>query len=298
MPARFDPSFSFRHHSVKLALASLIPGIVIALVTFTVQAWWAKPDSTARQDVATAQPTPRVDPNGYIRRGLLRPQLRGALHALGDRLEKPGKERLTLVGTLRRQGSPQASPFRLFLELPHRMRLEEQGAQPRVIGFDGSNGWVLGAVLNNADREMIETLVSDSADHFFLAQAQGLATRALGPRFRLDDGTTPNYTGPFYDIYQLGDRIGIGSALRAQPKLFFFNSDTLLLERVRYQIERNGSPVKVEMQISGWQRSSGQQIQTSIVRLEGGTPVLTITVTSAIISQRQNDGIFSPPQMP
>ncbi len=96
------------------------------------------------------------------------------------------------------------------------MRLEEQGSQPRVIGFDGSNGWVLCAVLSNADREVIETLLFDSADHFFLAQTQGFATRALGPRLRLDDGRTPNYTGPFYDIYQVGDRIGIGPAVQAQ----------------------------------------------------------------------------------
>jgi hypothetical protein len=295
MPAWLNSSASSRRHSAKLALALLMAVSVVALVTFTARAWWAKPSSTARQDAAIAQPTPRADPNGYIRRGLLRPQLRDALQALGDRLERPGRERLTLVGTLRRQGGPQAIPFRLFLELPHRMRLEEQGSQPRVIGFDGSNGWVLGAVLSNADREMIETLVFDSADHFFLAQTQGFATRALGPRFRLDDGKTPNYTGPFYDIYQVGDRIGIGSAVRGQPKLFFFNSDTLLLERVRYQIERNGSPVKVEVQISNWQRSSGQQIQTSIARLEGGAPILTMTVASAVVSQKQNDGIFNPP---
>ena len=57
--------------------------------------------------------------------------------------------------------------------------------------------------LSGDDQETIETLVFDSADNFFLGQMQGVATRMLGSRFRLDDGTTANYAGPFYDIYQI-----------------------------------------------------------------------------------------------
>ena len=32
---------------------------------------------------------------------------------------------------------------------------------------------------------------------------RGAATSFLGSNFRLDDGSTPNYTGPFYDISEV-----------------------------------------------------------------------------------------------
>jgi hypothetical protein len=284
---------STRLRRAKPVLAALTVVIVITLVALAARAWRVKTGAPANRDSVALQPTPSV--SSYVRRARLGPRLGEALRLLGDRLEKPGKERLTLVGTLRRQNNQQAIPFRLFLELPRRMRLEEQGAQARVIGFDGREGWALGAALSAAERETIETLVFDSVEGFFLGQMQGFATRDLGTRFRLDDGRTPNYRGPFYDIYQVSDRIGSGAARRVQHKLFYFNSDTLNLERVRYQIERNSRTVKVEVQLGGWQRANGQRLQSSITRLEDGAPVLTLAIASAVLSQRQNDGIFNRP---
>src|SRR4051812_20050552 len=43
----------------------------------------------------------RVKRSDYVRRGQLSPRLALNLSALGNRLDKPGKERLTLMGTLR-----------------------------------------------------------------------------------------------------------------------------------------------------------------------------------------------------
>jgi hypothetical protein len=300
MSARFDlsalPRLS-RRRSAKFVLAVLALVIAIALVTFTSRAWRAKKGLSIKQDAAAAQPTPLPpNANSHVRRARLWPRLRDALNVLGDRLEKPGKERLTLAGTLRRQNNSQAIPFRLFLELPRRMRLEEHGAQPRVSGFDGSEGWALGAALSDADQEMIETLVFDSADQFFISQTQGGATRALGQRFRLDDGATPNYTGPFYNIYELQDHIPDKKETRAQTKLFYFNSETLLLERVRYQIERNGAPMNVEVRLSGWQKVNNQRIPGSITRLENDTQTLTLTINAVTFSPRATDGAFNKPQ--
>jgi hypothetical protein len=297
MFARFELSALSRRRSAKFVLAFLAAVVAISLVTFTARAWRDKKGSAAKQDVVAAQPTPpALNTNGYVSRARLWPQLRDALKAMGDRLEKPGKERLTLVGTLLRQNNSQAIPFRLFLELPRRMRLEEQGAQPRVSGFDGGEGWVLSADVSDADQEMIETLVFDSADQFFLARTQGFATRALGQRFRLDDGTTPNYTGPFYDIYQLQDRIPVQKEMRVQQKLFYFNSDTLLLERVRYQAERAGAAVSVEVRFSGWQKVNGQQIPGTITRLENDAQAFRLTINAVNFSPHATDSIFNKPQ--
>ena len=55
------------------------------------------------------QPNVRIGSGqAYVRRGLLSPKLALHLNALGDRLEKPGRERLTIIGELRLSTDSQA----------------------------------------------------------------------------------------------------------------------------------------------------------------------------------------------
>jgi hypothetical protein len=289
MFARFDLSPLSRRRSAKFILTFVMAVIAITAVTFTARAWRDKKGSASKQDAVAAQPTPALNAKGYVRRGLLWPQLRPMSKALGDRLERPGKERLVLIGALRRASKKSEDrPARLILEFPDRLRLEEQdGVTVYNNDFASSNG-----VLERNERDEVESLLFDFVDHFFASQMQGAATRFLGSRFRLDDGANPNYAGPFYELYQVTDRIAVEKDVREQQKFYFFNSDTLLLERVRYQIERGGEPVEVEVLIGGWRKVDGQQMPGAITRTEGGAPVLSLSITSAAIGGRQNDGIF------
>src|SRR5258708_19466534 len=59
----------------------------------------------------------------YVRVAQVWPQLRWHLKTLGDRMEKPGKERITIAGTIKRAGDAQALPMSLTLEFPHPLRL-------------------------------------------------------------------------------------------------------------------------------------------------------------------------------
>lgn len=80
-----------------------------------------------------AGPAPPVAQGGsptisYIQCGRLRPPLCNALNAVGSRFEKPGKERLTISGTLTAlsaAGTSVVLNVRLITEYPHKMRLEE-----------------------------------------------------------------------------------------------------------------------------------------------------------------------------
>jgi hypothetical protein len=223
--------------------------------------------------------------------------LRGVLNALGDRLEKPGKESLTIIGSLTRRNAASIAPFRLITELPNRMRLEEGvGPQRRVIGYDEEGEWAIGKNFDDADMEAVESLAFDTPERLLYGQMDGLAYRFLGERFRLDDGATKNYRSGFYDIYQVTDRIKIGSEIRERNKLFYVNSDTLLPERVRYQITRAGAKVDVEVIAASWQKVDGQQTPGLITRLENGKPVLTLKATSVAIGPRLPDGLFNNPQ--
>jgi hypothetical protein len=104
------------------------------------------------------------------------------LKAMGDRLEKPGTERLTLTGTLTRTNDPQTQAIVAVLEFPDRLRLTiQKGAENRVITFDKEQPKAAANSLNTADGDVVETLVYDTAEHFFATQMQGMATRFWVP---------------------------------------------------------------------------------------------------------------------
>ena len=243
-------------------------------------------------------PTPTVQNVGnaikgnrkeYVNRGALTPRLARHLNALGNRLENPGKERLMLTGVLRLTADSQPREVAAILEFPDRLRLVIQnGPQSRLITFDGeaSKGQAAPDEL-----DLVETVAYDSAEHFFAAQLQGRAMRFLGSRFRTDDGSTADYDGPYFEIYKIADQIRASGQERA-AKLYYFNSDTLLLERVSYVINRDGSEVSVETKLSEWSSAEGQQVARRLERFENGRSVFVLNIHSAQFGRRADDGMF------
>ena len=277
---------------LALGLLLYCAGQKLALSSKTVASSSPKNRTTTGAPENSQATSPKAQ---LVRRSQLWPQLRDILNMLGDRFEKSGKERLTMVGTLSRlSGSQtQTTAFRLITEFPGRMRLDEQaGTQTRIIAFNGQDARRVGGSVSRSDEDTIETLVFDSVDHFFDGQMGGVPTRFLGYRFRLDDGTTTNYVGPFYDIYQIADQVRIGPSVRTQPKLCYFNSKSLLLEEVHYSISRDGVPIDVEIQIRDWSTLNDQRFPAYIARIENGQPVLTLTITSAVLGPQVDDAIF------
>jgi hypothetical protein len=222
----------------------------------------------------------------YVNRGLVSPRLASNLNALGNRLERPGKERLTLMGSLRTGG--ETREVAATLEFPDKLRLAVNGPHSRVIAFDGEQTKVSAAA---GELDLIETLAYDSAEHFFAARMQGKAMRFLGARFRTDDGSSPNYTGPYFDIYKIADQVQ-ASGQERPAKLYHFNSDTLLLERVTYVINRGGAEISVETKLSDWRGAEGQQVARRIERFENGNSVFVLSVRSVHFGGRADDGLF------
>lgn len=217
----------------------------------------------------------------YIRASALPPKLVWHLKAMGDRLEKPGRERLTVTGTLTRANDSQPAEVTAVSEFPDRLHLTIQnGNQTRIITFDGDQ--TTESSLDTAEQDLIETLVYGTAEHFFNTQMQGMATRLLGSRFLLHRGSTADYNGPSYDVYKVAEQ-------GERVKLYYFNSDTLLLERVTYDITRNGSTVKVEERLGDWTKEDGQQVARRIERLENGESVFVLTVRTARFGEHADD---------
>ncbi len=254
---------------------------------------WLRPTKPKPAAAQNPQAGTNTNRGVYVRRGSLHPQLIGNLNALGGRLEKPGKERLTVTGSFQRAGDPQPSILSAVFEFPDRLRLTAQnGVQTRVLTFDGQNAGAVGDSLTAPERDLIETLVCDTAEHFFSMRMLGQPMRFLGSRFTIDNRLSADYTGPYYDIYQIGDLIKPSPDQRQQAKTYYFNSDTLLLERVRYKIKSGGSEVLVEVLISDWRKAQTDQIARRIERIENGKSVFVLTLGSVDLSTRLDDGIF------
>lgn len=273
----------------------LMASVVLTAITIAASAGLRGPktsDTKITSSHIMAHP-PGSGRGAYVRRSFMLPKLGWALNALGDRLEKPGRERLSAIGTLSRADLP-AEEVRVIWEFPDRLRLTRQrGNQTRVIAFDGDQVKAGGNPLDEPEQDLLETLVYGSAEHFFATQMQGMATRFLGSRFRIDDGSAADYSGPYYDVYKVEDQVNTSTDQRQQLKFYYFNSDTLLLERVTYEITRNGSTVKVEERLSDWTREQGQRIVRRIERLENGQSVFVLSVGSADLSPSINDGVFA-----
>jgi hypothetical protein len=215
-------------------------------------------------------------PHAYLRPGALWPQLRWNLRALGDRLETPGKEQITASGVVSQPRGGGSGTFILAMEAPRRITFSTAtGLQSRITNFDATpDSWTR---LSDSDRSLVETLLFDSAEGFFLDHVNGAVTRALGSRFKIDESTPER----FYDLYAVIPRHQFTSAKPSSAKLFWFNSDTRLLELVTYEIERNGESVKVEVKLGNWDTIQGQKVARRIERRENGASVLTIQLDIA-----------------
>lgn len=222
------------------------------------------------------------------------------LEIMGDRLQVVGKERLDLVAVLTRAGqSPVA--VRILWEFPGKVRIEKrledkEEAKKDLLVYDGENVGKGSGTAGKDDQDLIEMLVYDSVEGFFIGQLEGFATRLLGSRYhRIDEAGNP--VGPDYDIYEVINQVRVPGRPLKQRKLYYFNSDTALLEKVRYRLAGGlgRSEVKVSVEIGKWGEVYKQLIPTEVVRYENGVEVVKLEIQEAGIGAAAKDGSFKLP---
>jgi hypothetical protein len=275
-----------------LVLSAGLATTALALVSasnYTIAKSTIAPSSQPRQ----TEPAIAL-PHEQLRSRSLMSPLRAPLAALGDRLEKPGKERIGLTGTQLRAGSQQATAFAVVWERPGRLRLEEYGSRQRLAIFDGQ-AVSRSSPAETSDDALLETLLYDSAEHFFVSQMQGSATRFLGERFRLIEDSETEHEGPFYDLFEVTEQVLVGGEVREQSRQYFFNCDTHLLDLVRYEVLRGSEVIRVEVRLEKWQQVNGQRFPERIVRVENDVPKFTLdlNLNSVTVNPKANDGLFT-----
>jgi hypothetical protein len=219
------------------------------------------------------------------------PTLREPFRKMAARLEEPNAEQIIFTGLLSRLKSKQTDPIpvRVILGRANQLRIEE-GNKATI--YDGSRLTRGSETLTEDDADEAETLLLDSPERLFIGQVSGNAMFQLGSRFRTDDGSAPNYTGPYYDIYDMAEGLNISAKSPSEnikaltTKRYYINSYTSLIERIIYIRRREGRVQNVEINLGDYRAVGNQQSPFSIIRIEDGSPALEFKVNSATLVKR------------
>jgi len=200
--------------------------------------------------------------------------------ALGNRLQKPGNERITLTGVL--TDSTGSSQVQIVLELGGKLSITWLGKGAQKVVFNGTNASGASAVAIGND--LLEALSDDLPETVMSQVATGTGSRMLGQKF-------PNPGGGFCDYFDVPT---LGRAVKKQApvtKRYCFDSQVGLLRSVRYL----GSTNQLTMtQFGNWATISGQAVAGSIVRQVGGVQVFSFQAQNAVVSGATTDSTFLP----
>jgi len=236
--------------------------------------------------VATAL---KLAPSSYLTPTAVPPNAQIYFRAIGNRLQVPGNERMTLTGTTTDQHGTGAAV--LVWQLPGNVSLTRQAAPSAPLDYTPGGGVVNASALAQSDQDILEDLSSGTHEAFLYSFTLKVGHRMLGTSFRTDNGKTPNYTGPYYDIYEFfGPVAAANNAVR--QKWFYFDGATGRLTKVRYLVNRNGADLTVEDQYSNWTTQNGLPSPGQIVRTENGTAVFTFKAALAAFGPALNDSVF------
>lgn len=232
------------------------------------------------QMVTTATPAPVTAVGPYVTPAQLPPTLLRQFFALGDRLMKPGNERVTLTGTLTTANGTSGTV--IVLELGGKLNVTWPGLSAARVVFDGTTPSVVGNVLNSND--LLEAFVDDLPDTLMLAVTKGTSPRLLGQRY-----TTP--AGGFCDYYDVATYGQTNKQSKPLVKRYCFDSATSLLSSVRYITPSSQLTVT---QFDGWATVNKQAVPYTIIRTLGGTQSFRFQVQNAIVSPSVADKTFAP----
>jgi hypothetical protein len=189
--------------------------------------------------------------------------LRQVVDALGDRLHEKGKERVSLVGTIDRNGL--SAPITVVKESPGFLRIDLGGPAPKTI-VDNLDALVTSRAKEDDDVILAELFGSDSAEGFLQGMAGGGSLRKIGDSFVVAGVKGFGAQADIYDLY------APSTARDGKPHVqrqYLFDSETGLLSRVRYSTERSSQVIPVQVVLSDYQLISGYSFPGKVIRLEG-----------------------------
>jgi hypothetical protein len=227
------------------------------------------------------------NPPNYVSSFRLPSPTRKYVANFGKRIQTPGSERTVFAGTYTDKNSTGAAT--LIWQVPGNIQFRRPDSAP-VLTYSTAGGLLNAASIQSSDADVLESLLDDTAEAFFYGFGSNGGYRLLGQRFRADDGKTPDYQGPWYDVYEVNSTVKAQGAGTRRWKMYFFNSDTGRLAMTRYA---DGNKKAITTQFNNWTTINGESYPQQIVRLENGTTVFTFNIATATIGPAVADGLFS-----
>lgn len=237
----------------------------------------AQGNSNQRQDYISTSTMPRA----------CRPMILGS----GDRLTKPGKERLVVTGTLTSNGG--SASARIIWELPGKFRFEEIRAGGATVVFDGAQHRSSKGAITADEMNRLEALFEDTAESFLLAVHGGERFRLIGRGFMLAAEYDRNYQGPFLDLFELVTDTRARGEKVSRRKFYYFDSTTGALLLVRYIMRPQNQDVDVLTKLENHRLVNGALLPTRLIRIDNGSEVLRFEHATAALAGRVADSAFT-----
>ncbi len=215
--------------------------------------------------------------------------VRQVVTALGDRVQKPGNERVIMTGSLSRSGV--SSTAQIILEMPGLLRIDETGGKGKSLVYN--LGSLMGAsAVDDDDEGLAESFQNDTAETFLSKFGPGSSVRHLGDRFKVKGETG---FGAEVDIYEVVSSVGVKRDKQTVTKRYMFDSSSGLLRRVVYRTLQSGKTVTVQTVLSSYSTVGAYLLPGKISRLVDGAEVFAFTRSGAAVQSAGKDNAFASP---
>jgi hypothetical protein len=218
---------------------------------------------------------------GYLKFWQMPEPLQSKYLALGDRMQKPGKERILIHGVL--TDSSGSNDTQVVVEKGKKLRVDVSIPKgPKSLRFDGKNA---PNKTDEVDNDLLEAMLDDSPEMFFEAAVTG-SFLLVGLRFA--DGQ-----GDLYDVYDV-PMPAKGNATHQRPsKRYFFNSKTKLLSYVQYRESNEKDAPVIETRFSDWVIVDEQKAPSTVTRKKQGKVVFTLQGKTVNTAPAAEDALFT-----
>ena len=203
--------------------------------------------------------------------------------ALGQRLQLPGKEKISAEGAITyfSEDPPRTEAVRITWQFPLKIRLDKNGSR---LAFDRNNPEQAMPTVRKA-ADTIQTLLEDSVEGFFALQKDRISRRYLGSGFKLE-GAKESDSGMDVVLMTFPDNFRDKEPIL---KSYWFDSSTKLLGVVAYT---SSSGAVTHSVIDDWRDVVGEKFPFRIERWEDNKLTMRLILDSVAFTAGSNDGSF------
>jgi hypothetical protein len=218
---------------------------------------------------------------GYLKFWQMPSPLQSKYLALGDRMQKPGNERITIKGVLTDPSG--SNDAQVVVEKGKKLRADIAAVKgAKSLRFDGKNA---PNKTDEVDDDLLEALLDDSPEMFFEAAMTGTVL-LVGLRFADEQGN-------LFDVYDV-PMPAKGNAKSQRPsKRYFFNTKTNLLSYVQYRESKEKDATVIETQFNDWVIVDDQKVPSTVTRKRQGKVVFTLQGKTVSAAPAADDHLFA-----